>query len=134
MTDGNPSWKIIAPDAGLCICLPATHRRYDDEIFEHALRDFPEFAEAPHTSLVKLDEDWMKSKECKERWRSFINACVSPLPLPFARELNYKSRGHVHRYEKKITDFNFGSLIRTDATKEYSELNTIFGALVTHPV
>ena len=31
------------------------------------------------------------------------------------------------RYEKKITDYNFGSLIRTDAMKEYSETNTIFG-------
>jgi len=77
--------------------------RYDDEIFEHTLRDFPEFATAPHASLVALDEDWMKSKEGKERWRAFINA-----------------------YEKKITGFNFGSLIRTDATKEYSETNTIF--------
>jgi hypothetical protein len=50
--------------------------RYDDEIFEHTLRDFPEFAAAPHTGLIKLDEDWMKSKEGKERWRAFINACV----------------------------------------------------------
>ena len=31
------------------------------------------------------------------------------------------------RYETKVKDFNFGSLIRTDATKEYSETNTIFG-------
>jgi len=77
--------------------------RYDDEIFEHMLRDFPEFAAEPHAGLTKLDEDWMKSKEGKERWRSFINA-----------------------YETKITDYNFGSLIRTDATKEYSETNTVF--------
>lgn len=33
------------------------------------------------------------------------------------------------RYETKVKDFNFGSLIRTDATKEYSERNTIFGPL-----
>jgi hypothetical protein len=58
--------------------------RYDDEIFEHTLRDFPEFATAPHANLVALDEDWMKSKEGKERWRAFINACVSfLLPLMF---------------------------------------------------
>ena len=50
--------------------------RYDDEIFEHTLRDFPDSAAAPHTGLIKLDEDWMKSKEGKERWRAFINACV----------------------------------------------------------
>ncbi|KAI0265299.1 polysaccharide biosynthesis-domain-containing protein [Gloeopeniophorella convolvens] len=76
--------------------------QYDDEIFEQATRDFPEFA-APHTSLIKLDEEWMKSKDGKARWRAFINA-----------------------YEGKIKEYNFGSLIRTDATKEYSETNTIF--------
>ena len=30
-------------------------------------------------------------------------------------------------YEKKIKDYNFGSLIRTDARGEYGETNTIFG-------
>ena len=50
--------------------------RHDDEIYEHALREFPEFAMAPHSSLIVLDEEWMKSKEGKERWRGFINACV----------------------------------------------------------
>ena len=68
----------------VCIYLsraPQTSRRYDDEIFEHVMRDFPEFAAAPHAGLVTLDEDWMKSKEGKERWRTFINACV-PVPPP----------------------------------------------------
>ena len=32
------------------------------------------------------------------------------------------------RYEKKIKDHNFGSLIRTDARDEYAEKNTIFGS------
>jgi hypothetical protein len=72
--------------ADLRLCVPFVCRqmrcRYDDEIFEHILREFPEFAAAPHTNLVKLDEEGMKSKEGKERWRSFINACVSP-PSPF---------------------------------------------------
>jgi hypothetical protein len=31
------------------------------------------------------------------------------------------------RYEKKIKDYNFGSLIRVNALDEYSETNTIFG-------
>lgn len=53
--------------------------RYDDEIFEHTQREFSEFATEPHTGLTKLDEDWMKSKEGKERWRAFINACVISL-------------------------------------------------------
>jgi hypothetical protein len=30
-------------------------------------------------------------------------------------------------YEKKVKDYNFGSLIRTDARQEYGETNTIFG-------
>jgi hypothetical protein len=63
------------------VVVGVTHggNRYDDEIFEHTLRDFPEFAAAPHTGLIKLDEDWMKSKEGKERWRAFVNACVISL-------------------------------------------------------
>jgi len=52
--------------------------RYDDDIFEHALRDFPEFAAAPHASLSLLDEDWVKSDKGKERWRAFIKECVFP--------------------------------------------------------
>jgi hypothetical protein len=56
--------------------------RYDDEIFEHTQREFFEFATEPHTGLTKLDEDWMKSKDGKERWRAFINACVLSLRAP----------------------------------------------------
>jgi hypothetical protein len=46
--------------------------RLDDEIYEHLMASFPELAEPPHEGLIKLDEDWMKSVEGKERWRSFI--------------------------------------------------------------
>jgi hypothetical protein len=35
------------------------------------------------------------------------------------------------RYEKKIQEYNFGSLIRTDAKQEYTETNTIFGEHLT---
>jgi hypothetical protein len=48
--------------------------RLDDEIYEHTMASFPEFAEQPHDKLVKLDEDWMKSVEGKTKWRSFIEA------------------------------------------------------------
>lgn len=34
------------------------------------------------------------------------------------------------RYEKKVKDYNFGSLIRTDAREEYGEKNTIFGPFI----
>ena len=88
--------------------------RHDDEIYEHALREFPEFAMAPHASLIVLDEEWMKSKEGKERRRGFINACVylslkAAVWTPVAL-LTPKSNQR-RRYEK-TTDYNFGSLIR----------------------
>ncbi|KAL4067396.1 hypothetical protein V8B97DRAFT_2024974 [Scleroderma yunnanense] len=79
--------------------------KLDDEIFDHVMSAFPELGENEHKKLIKLDEDWLKSEEGKKRWRAFINA-----------------------YEKKVKDFNFGSLIRTNAREEYSETNTIFGA------
>ena len=65
--------------------------------------DFPEIFEEPYARIVKLDEEWMKSKDGKDRWRKFIES-----------------------YKDSIKDYNFGSLIRTDALDEYSEKNTIF--------
>lgn len=38
------------------------------------MREFPELAEEPYNGLRKLDEDWMKTAEGKNRWRKFINA------------------------------------------------------------
>ncbi|KAN0094464.1 Polysaccharide biosynthesis domain containing protein [Tylopilus felleus] len=77
--------------------------KLDDEIFEHTMTTFPEFNAEGHEKLLKLDEDWLKSEEGKKKWRDFIN-----------------------QYETKVKDFNFGSLMRTDASKEYTEINTIF--------
>ncbi|KAI1792793.1 DUF757-domain-containing protein [Ganoderma leucocontextum] len=77
--------------------------KIDDEIFEHAMKEFPELAENDHAKVTKLDEDWMKSESGKKGWHDFIAS-----------------------YENKIKDYNFGSLIRTDARQEYSETNTIF--------
>ncbi|EIW79779.1 DUF757-domain-containing protein [Coniophora puteana RWD-64-598 SS2] len=77
--------------------------KLDDEIYEHTMSTFPEFAENDHAKLIKLDEDFLKSEDGKKRWRDFIQS-----------------------YEKKVKDYNFGSLIRTDARNEYSETNTIF--------
>ncbi|KZT64108.1 DUF757-domain-containing protein [Daedalea quercina L-15889] len=77
--------------------------KIDDEIFEHTMADFPELKDDDYAKVTVLDEEWMKSKEGKERWRKFIES-----------------------YEKKVKDYNFGSLIRTDARGEYGEKNTIF--------
>ena len=46
--------------------------RIDDEIFEHAMKEFPELAEDDHAKVTKLDEDWMKSESGKKRWHDFI--------------------------------------------------------------
>jgi hypothetical protein len=75
--------------------------RLDDDIYEHFLKDFPEFEDSE--KLKVLNEDEMKSPQGKARWRKFIN-----------------------EYEKKVDDFNFGTLIRTNSSNEYSEDNTIF--------
>ncbi|KAL1847269.1 hypothetical protein VTK73DRAFT_10383 [Phialemonium thermophilum] len=71
--------------------------KLDDEIYEHFRRDFPDVGvDEP------LDEDRMKSAEGKERWRKFIKA-----------------------YEKRVDDYNFGTLVRADPSKEYTQENTI---------
>jgi hypothetical protein len=36
------------------------------------MKAFPELADPPYDNLVKLDEEWMKSPDGKERWRNFI--------------------------------------------------------------
>lgn len=51
--------------------------RLDDQIFEHMKTDFPELFEEPYARITKLDEDWMKSKDGKERWRKFIESYVA---------------------------------------------------------
>ena len=55
--------------------------------------------------------------------------------LPLCPRFNFVK--YRYRYENKVKDYNFGSLIRTDARKEYAEANTIFGAcsrLLLHDV
>ncbi|KAF2454212.1 P-loop containing nucleoside triphosphate hydrolase protein [Lineolata rhizophorae] len=72
--------------------------KYDDEILAHFKREFPEFD--PGTTI---DEDAMKSKEGKERWRKFIA-----------------------EYEKRIDDYNFGTLMRSNPKWECGPDETIF--------
>jgi hypothetical protein len=51
-----------------------------------------------------LNEEDFKTEDAKKKWRELI--------MP---------------YENRITDYNFGSLLRIDATKDYTEENTMFG-------
>lgn len=73
--------------------------KMDDEIYEHLKKDFPEFDAA-----ATIDEDEMKSKTGKERWRNFMMT-----------------------YEKKIDDYNFGTMLRSNPSWEYGQKETIFG-------
>lgn len=73
--------------------------RMDDEIYESFKQHFPDFDPA-----TTLNEDEMKSKAGKEKWRKFIN-----------------------QYENKIDDFNFGTMLRANPKEEYGEKSTIFG-------
>ena len=90
-------WAILEKVKGSSLRLT----KIDDEIHEHFKRDFPEF-----DVRATIDEDKMKSKEGKERWRNFMMA-----------------------YEKKIDDYNFGTMLRSNPKFEYGEKETIFGML-----
>lgn len=88
-------WAILEKVKGSALRLT----KMDDEIYEHLKADFPEFDPA-----ATIDEDEMKSKTGKERWRKFMMA-----------------------YEKKIDDYNFGTMLRNSPKAEYSQEDTIFG-------
>ena len=79
----------------------------DDEIYNDLMETFPELSQEPYEKLAKIDEDWMKNADMKKRWRDFME-----------------------EYKETVKDYNFGSLIRTDASDEYGEKNTIFGKLL----
>ncbi|QIW97572.1 hypothetical protein AMS68_003090 [Peltaster fructicola] len=72
--------------------------KFDDEIYDHFKKTFPDF-----DLKATINEDEMKSKQGKEQWREFINS-----------------------YEKKIEDFNFGTIVRSNPAFEYGEKESIF--------
>lgn len=74
--------------------------RIDDEILDHLHREFPGFDPAE-----TLDEDKMKSKEGKEKWRNFVT--------------------QYEKGENKIEDYNFGTMLRKNPKMEYGEKETI---------
>ncbi|KAL4804241.1 putative polysaccharide biosynthesis protein [Aspergillus unguis] len=87
-------WSILEKVPGSQLRLT----KIDDEIYEHFKAEFPEFDPAE-----TIDEDKMKSKEGKEKWRNWIN-----------------------QYEKKVHDFNFGTMLRANPKTEYEQETTIF--------
>lgn len=88
-------WSILERMRGSKLRLT----KIDDEIHEHFKKEFPDFDPA-----ATINEDEMKSKAGKEKWRNFIMA-----------------------YEKRIDDYNFGTMLRASPATEYSEKETIFG-------
>lgn len=88
-------WAILEKVKGSQLRLT----KMDDEIYESFMKEFPDFDPA-----ATIDEDAMKSKAGKEKWRNWVN-----------------------QYEKTIEDFNFGTIIRTRADVEYDQDTTIFG-------
>ena len=91
-------WAILEKMPGSKLRLT----KIDDEILEHLQQEFPELDVAE-----TLNEDEMKSKEGKERWRNFMM-----------------------KYEKTIDDYNFGTMLRSNSKFEYGEKETIFGERV----
>ncbi|KAL2261152.1 hypothetical protein VTK26DRAFT_4626 [Humicola hyalothermophila] len=87
-------WAILEKVKGSSLRLT----KIDDEIYEHLKKDFPEFDPA-----ATIDENEMKSKQGKERWRKFMMA-----------------------YEKRVDDYNFGTLLRSNPKFEYGREETIF--------
>jgi len=92
-------WAILEKVRGSSLRLT----KMDQEIYDHLKTDFPEFDPAE-----TIDEDKMKSKEGKERWRKFMMA-----------------------YEKKINDYNFGTMLRSSPKTDYGQHTTIFGECIS---
>lgn len=88
-------WSILERMRGSQLRLT----KMDDEIYEHFKREFPDF-----DPRATINEDDMKSKAGKEKWRNFIM-----------------------EYEKKVEDYNFGTMLRANPAFEYGEKETIFG-------
>lgn len=74
--------------------------KYDDDIFTQLLEDFPEFKDPK--AAAEISEDAMKSKDGKVKWREFCEKF------------------------KDMEDYNFGTLLRTKNTDEYTQDGTIF--------
>ncbi|CAO3669009.1 unnamed protein product [Umbelopsis vinacea] len=70
----------------------------DDEIYADFTETFPEI------DIQHLDENHFKGEKAKAKWRDWIN-----------------------KYEKRVNEYNFGSLLRIDPREDYTEQNTMFG-------
>jgi hypothetical protein len=86
-------WNILEKVKGSSLRLT----KFDDDIYAHFKKDFPEIDVSG-----TLDQDALKSKEGKERWRKFMN-----------------------EYENKVDDYNFGTMLRDSPKAEYGPDTTM---------
>ncbi|KAF6714608.1 Protein PBDC1 [Oryzias melastigma] len=75
--------------------------KLDDRIYSSFRESFKDL------DVKQLKEDDLKSDQAKERWRPFCN-----------------------QFEGLVEDFNYGTLLRLDSQKGYSEENSIFSTRV----
>lgn len=68
----------------------------DDVVYKEFRRHFPDM------SVEVIEEDQLKKSEAKEKWRPFCNM-----------------------FQDEVEDFNYATLLRLDAKKDYSEDNTL---------
>ncbi|XP_044273311.1 protein PBDC1-like [Varanus komodoensis] len=73
----------------------------DDQIYSEFRKAFPDL------QIGVLDPEDLKSGPAKEKWRPF---CL--------------------RFDGVVEDFNYGTLLRTDCSKGYTEENTIFATRI----
>ncbi|XP_061657975.1 protein PBDC1 [Syngnathoides biaculeatus] len=75
--------------------------KMDDDIYATFRATFEDL------DIKVLDPDRLKSAEAKERWRPFCN-----------------------HFQGLVEDFNYGTLLRLDCQKDYTEENTIFATRI----
>ncbi|XP_058473524.1 protein PBDC1 [Solea solea] len=75
--------------------------KVDDKIYSSFREIFKEL------DIKVLNQDDLKSNEAKERWRPFCN-----------------------QFEGVVQDFNYGTLLRLDCEKDYTEENTMFATRI----
>ncbi|ODQ82880.1 hypothetical protein BABINDRAFT_159375 [Babjeviella inositovora NRRL Y-12698] len=90
-------WNLLSAIPGSKLKLTP----HDNEIFETLLQDFPEFLNPEYVKNVNEAE--MKGALGKERWRKFMA-----------------------KFEGKVEDYNFGTIMRTKSDEEYTQDGTIF--------
>jgi hypothetical protein len=113
--------------------------KLDDEIYQDMEETFPDLRvtdEDKTGGVLKVDEDKMKSANGKKQWRDFIQRYENKGECYFEsmhsdfRPPDFSSL--LFLFSLAVSDYNFGTLIRTDASDEYTQFNTTFGKSKTH--